>query len=67
MTKVYITTSDPITHYIYNEQESNDMFGADMLEDYGINIPDELLARYKANYSEFWKIQDELGAYKKTG
>lgn len=62
MARVYITTNDPIVSIVMSEQECNDLFGDDYILDYGIDIPDSLLARYKENYIEFWKIQDEIKA-----
>lgn len=60
MIRVYPSTDDPVTYILYDLQEAINLFGKDWLEDYGINIPDALLSRYKATYKEFWKIQAEI-------
>jgi hypothetical protein len=60
----YLTTSDPFIVQVYTATETVDMFGEDMLEDYGSTLPEELLERYQKNIKEFKSIQEELNKYK---
>lgn len=64
MEKVYITTSDPVTHRIYDKEEVLELFGDGFMEEYGKEIPEDLLRRYKAAYYEFWRIQEEIEFWK---
>ena len=57
---VYATSSDPVVHKLYDEDETLELYGEDMMEDNGTQIEEELLRRYQKNISEFWAIQDEL-------
>ncbi len=63
MSKIILTSSDPIVHRIYSPIESIDLFGEEYLEEYGIEIPAELLVKYLNNQEEFWQIQKELDKY----
>lgn len=65
MRKVTISTNDPIVYTVKDEQETIEYFGEDFLQDYGVEIPDELLQAYNKAYQEFWKVQLELDKYKK--
>jgi len=60
----YIATTDPVHYKVYNKDEVEIMFGLDYLEDYGHEIPEDLLKRYKLAYIQFWNIQGELEKYK---
>ena len=63
MSKIILTSSDPVIHKIYSPEESIDIFGEEGLYDYGVEIPDDLLDRYLKNQEEFWKIQKEIDKY----
>lgn len=65
MPKIIITSSDPIVHKIYSPIESIDLFGEEYIEEYGIEIPPDLLVKYLNNQEEFWIIQKELDKYVK--
>ena len=43
-----------------DKAQSDDMFGEDYLQDYGLEVPKDLLERYKANIKEYEDIQLEL-------
>lgn len=58
--KVTVHTHDPILTLIYPPEKTIDYFGEDFLEEYGIEIPDDFLARYNMAWEEFWKCQEEL-------
>lgn len=60
----YITTNDPVILIIYDKQKTIDTFGDDFLEEYGHNLPPELLSAYFGNLLEFERIQKELEKYK---
>lgn len=60
MAKVYLTTHDPITIRVYDKIECDELFGEDHLEDYGVNIPDELLEEYNETLRKFWAVQNKL-------
>lgn len=65
MSRVTVTSHDPITTVLYDEQESADLFGDDYIQEYGIEMPAELLNEYKRIYNEFWRVQKELENYLK--
>jgi hypothetical protein len=65
MSKVYITSEDPVTYRVYDEKEANELFGEGFMNEYGTEIPDNLLKRYKAVHYEFWEIQNEIAAWRK--
>jgi len=60
MAKVTLHSNDIIILEIDDEDATVYLFGNDFLEDYGIEIPDELLERYNKNRDEFLEIQKEL-------
>lgn len=43
--------------------EAGGLYGPDYIEDIGLEIPEELVERYKQNDKEFRSIQDELKKY----
>lgn len=58
---------DRFRYELMDKAESDDMFGEDYLEDYGKEVPKDLLERYKANIVEYESIQLELHKhYKKN-
>lgn len=59
----YISSSDPIVTVVYGKAEADDLFGVDLIEEYGSYLPEDLIARYKANKEEFWAIQDEIEVF----
>lgn len=59
----YIGTSDSLWLKVYDRDMTIDYFGEDYLLEYGNNIPQELVDRYKKNYEEFKTIQKELRNY----
>lgn len=65
MAKVYISTHDSFVFYVMDESECNDTFGDDYIQDFGVEIPDNLLQEYKQAYNEFWKVQEKLKPYHK--
>ena len=56
----YLTTYDPMLIYLYDAKEVVEMFGEDSLEDYGVYVPEELIARYKKAWKEMKEINKEL-------
>lgn len=56
----YITFNDIMQVVIYDKAETIDLFGEDFLEEYGSEISEELLARYKNCMREFSEIQQML-------
>jgi hypothetical protein len=60
MNNAYISKHDPLEYYIYNKEECLDYFGEDFLEEYGHEIPDELLVRYQESVKVWNGIQKEL-------
>jgi hypothetical protein len=65
MARVTLHTNDPVILNINDEEKCVDMFGEDFLQDYGVEIPNELLERYTINWLEFLKIQKEIEKYHK--
>ena len=60
MVKVEISNGDPFIWTIYDEKESAELFGDDYIEEFGTEIPEELLQEYKKVSAEFWKIQSQI-------
>ena len=65
MARVYFTTNDPIIDMIYDEKETEDYFGSDFLDEYGVEFPDDLLKKYQENFKEFQNIQKEIEKWMK--
>ena len=61
----YISFSDIRYYYIYDKNESNEMFGPEMIEEFGENLPIDLIERFKTNFEEFKAIQYELRKFGK--
>lgn len=55
-----LSNSDTFSIKLYDSSESRDMFGEDYLEEWGCNVPTELIERYKKNETERRQIQEEL-------
>jgi len=47
-------------YQMYDKEYTDGMYGNDFLEEHGIDVPDELLEKYNACQTEFWKIQVEI-------
>lgn len=61
--KVYIVLHDPFLYKVYDEDETKATFGEGFLEQYGKEIPVELLIKYKSSHQKFWDIQREIEQY----
>lgn len=61
MVKVIVSNNDPVMYTLLDELESNDLFGSDYIEDYGIEISENLLKEYKETYKNYLRIQKEIG------
>ena len=62
----YVTKTDSFRLYVYSEHETVELFGEDMLAEYGHEVPKELLTRYFKNQQESKQIQNELEMYFKA-
>lgn len=60
MTRVLLQRQDRFRYELMDKAQSDDMFGEDYLQDYGLEVPTDLLERYKANIKEYEDIQSEL-------
>lgn len=60
MIRVLLQIHDRFCFELIDKAKSDDMFGEDYLEDYGVEISHELLERYKANMEVYEKLQVEL-------
>ena len=60
MARVTLHTGDPFITEILTELETFEMFGNEYIDDYGIEVPDNLVERYKKNWKEFLEIQTEI-------
>lgn len=58
--KVTIYTHDPILHLIYTKQDSDELFGEDYIEDYGIEVPDDLAIKVIESYKNLIESQIEF-------
>ena len=64
--KVTVHTHDPILKLIYPPEKTIDYFGEDFLEEYGIEIPDDLAKRAIESYKTMLEVQDELDKFLKS-
>ena len=60
MARVTLSTNDPFVTKIMDEKETSDMFGDDYIEDYGVEVSEILVEKFKKNWEEFWSIQKEI-------
>lgn len=60
MPKVTLSRDDIFHIYMKDGKETIEWFGEDYLEDFGVEVPQDLIDRYKAAYEQFQKVQDEL-------
>lgn len=58
--KVYITTRDPILYDIYNKEKCEEYFGKDFLNEYGVEIPYNLLLDFEKAEILFMSVQDRI-------
>lgn len=58
--KVTICTNDPVIYEILDKEESSELFGEDYIEEYGVEIPEDMLSQYKKTHREFGAIQDKI-------
>jgi fructose 1,6-bisphosphatase len=57
----YIHTEDLFLNHAYDAKETVDLFGEDMLEEYGSYVEPALLERYKKCWTELKEISEKLG------
>lgn len=57
---VYIQVSDPFIYEIQKRSEVIRIYGEGFLEEYGIEIPDELLREYEEVEEKFWIVQKKI-------
>lgn len=60
MNNCALSEDDIFTIYVYSKNEVIEMFGEDYLEEYGYNIPDELLKEYSEASKLFRSVQQKL-------
>ena len=58
--KITIYTHDPILNLIYTKEESDELFGEDYIEDYGIEVPDDLAIKVIESYKNLIEAQIEF-------
>lgn len=63
--KYIVYTHDPILTLVYRPETSAEYFGEDYAEEFGVEIPDELVNRVIESYENMIKVQDELGKFLK--
>ena len=49
--RCYLSSHDPIITIVYPPTEAVDMFGQDMLDEYGTDLPDDLAIEYTTAYN----------------
>lgn len=52
--------NDRLYYDVYDAEKCIDYFGEDYLEEFGKNLPIDLIERYKANLKEFNELQTIL-------
>jgi hypothetical protein len=58
--RVSIHRDDLFCYRLKDRQEVSELFGEDYLEDYGVDVPSELLTEYKSIMSQYEALQDKL-------
>ena len=56
-------THDPVLKLVYPPEKTIEYFGEDFLEEYGIEIPDDLAKRAIESYENMLVVQDELDEF----
>ena len=59
-----ICEHDPLILFVHSKEETIEMFGEDYLEEYGYEIPEDVLKRYEQVTKDFSAMQRELRKYK---
>lgn len=59
-TRVTISLNDLFAYRLKDAQTTIEWFGQDYLDDYGVDIPDELLAEYNAIMQQYNDLQYKL-------
>lgn len=59
-------THDPMLTLVYLPEKTIEYFGEDYLEDYGIEIPDDLVNEVIKSYEDMLVIQNKLEKYLRT-
>jgi hypothetical protein len=49
---------------VYSEEETINMFGQEHLDDYGVEIPSEIVLEFKKTYENLLRISAELEKYR---
>jgi hypothetical protein len=68
MAKTIINEIDPFIYKIRTREESIDLFGEDYIDEFGFEVPDELIEEFKKTYDkliELSKIAERI--YNETG
>lgn len=60
LARVSISLDDIFSYRIRDAEETIDMFGEDFLVDYGHDISEELLLKYKKIMKDYKELQDQL-------
>lgn len=58
-----LSKDDRFFIFLKDSEETIEYFGKDYLEDYGQQIPDELLNEYKETYKNWQNLQKKLKKY----
>lgn len=64
MKNTYIFKDERYCYFLMDKNECIEMFGEDYLEEYGSEVPQELIEKYKKHMEEFRIIQNELRKFK---
>ena len=60
MPKVNICQDDAFCYRLYDDAETIEMFGQDYLDEYGVEISEDILNEYKQTMSKYEELQDKL-------
>ena len=58
--RITLSHDDLFCYRLRDELETVELFGEDYLTDYGVDVPDELLAEYNAIMEQYEALQDKL-------
>lgn len=63
--KVMIYTHDPMLHLVYLPEEAKEMFGEDVFDDCGVEIPEDLAQEISTTYTKLCELSNRVESCKR--
>lgn len=64
--KVFIYTHDPMLTLVYLPEEAREMFGEEVLEDCGVEVPDALAQELHDTYDKLCELSHQVAQISKA-